>query len=170
MLFASMRAIGRFTLEKQHHKWCSSKFSFMFWPFEYPMDGLELCLRNKLRLHFCLFLFYQRNLVSSTTSQGVGWVSASWVPVIFKMSFMIAVSLGFLTWVFLLCGPAHSGAAEELSLPCRVYAGNTWWEARDGIDAGGAQGNGEGSAGYIVRTACQQTGCCGTIPAARERI
>lgn len=60
MLFASMRAIGRFTLEKQHHKWCSSKFSFMFWPFEYPMDGLEFCLRNKLRLHFCLFLLPEK--------------------------------------------------------------------------------------------------------------
>lgn len=164
-----MRAIGRFTLEKQHPKWCSSEFACMF---EHPMNGLELCFRNKLRYCLCLFVFYQRNLASSTTSQGVGWISASWVPSNFHdvIYDRCVTDLGFLTWVFLLCGPARTGGAEGLSLPCGVYAWNSWWEARDGIDAHGAQGNGEGSARCIGRTACQQTGCCCTISTARERF
>lgn len=169
ILFANVRAIGRLTLEEQHLKWCSSESAFMFCPFEYPMDGLELYLRNKLRHCFCLFVFYQRNLVSFTTSWGVGWVSASWVPsstqdVVYDCC---VTDLGFLTWVFLLWEPACAGGVEGLSLPCGVCAWNSWWEARDGIDAGGAPGNGEGSAGS---TACQQTGCCCTISAARERF
>lgn len=104
VLFASVGAIGRFTLEKHHPKQCSSGFAFIFWPFEYPMCVLEFYPWSKLKYCLCISIFHQRNLVSSTTSQGVGSTSASWVLGIMKdiVNYCTVIDLGSLAWVLLL--------------------------------------------------------------------
>lgn len=122
VLFASVGPIGRFTLEKHHPKWCSSGFAFVFWPFEYPMDVLEFYLWGRLKYCLCISVFHQRNLVSSTRSQGVGSASASWVLGNIKdvINYCTVIDLGFLTGgVATPCVPAPQVERKD----CHSHAG-----------------------------------------------
>lgn len=170
VLFANMRAIGRFTLEKHHPKCCSPGFAFMFWPFEYPVHVLEFYLWNKLKYCLCISVFYRRNLLSSTTSHGVGSASASWILDNVKDVVNYCTIIDWDSWPGCCCCmcTCSAGGAEGLSPPSGVYGWNTQREARDGLDTGWSTRKWwKGSARYRAGAARWQPGCWCTISAAR---
>lgn len=171
ILFTSVSAIRRFTLEKHHPKWCSSGFALVFRPLEYSMGVLEFYFGNKPEHWVYISVFYQRNLVSSTTSQSVGSASASWGFGNIKhvVNHCTVTDPRFLTRVLLLHVYLLVSGVEGLSLLCGVYAWSTCREARDGLDTGWSRRQRwEGSDGYRTGTAHGQPGCSCIISAARE--
>lgn len=165
-----MRAIARFTLEKHHLTWCSSGFAFVFWPFEFPVDVLEFCLWNKLKYCLCISVLYQRNVVSSTISQGVGSASASWVLNNIKVvNYCTVIELGFLTWVLLL--PVYLLHRQSRRTVTTMQCLCMKYLARGGLDTGRSTKKWwEGTARYKAGAAGHQPDHCCASSAVKEKF